>query len=167
MKALLALLLIGMGLQTTEIPEEEYYDFWVGEWAATWDEGDGKMGKGTNSITKILDGKVIQENFQILEGQSKGFKGMSHSVYRSQFKTWKQAWVDNQGGYFDFTGRIDGDKRYFETQVFDRGEKQVQQRMVFYDIQKDSFTWDWESSQDGGETWTLNWRISYTRTGDS
>jgi hypothetical protein len=35
--------------------------------------------------------------------------------------------------------------------------------MVFYDIKKDSFTWDWEGTQDGGETWNLLWRINYTR----
>jgi hypothetical protein len=36
-------------------------------------------------------------------------------------------------------------------------------RMVFYDISEDSFTWDWESSTDDGDNWTLNWRIEYSR----
>jgi len=39
--------------------------FWIGEWALTWDNADGTKGRGTNRIEKILDGKVIQENFQI------------------------------------------------------------------------------------------------------
>ncbi len=142
----------------------QYFDFWVGKWEATWDEGDGKTGKGINHITKTLDDKVIQENFQILEGQSKGFRGTSISVYQARFKKWKQAWADNQGGYYDFTGKFEGDKRIFQTGVFDTKDgKKFTQRMVFYNITSDAMTWDWESSNDGGETWTLNWRIRYSR----
>lgn len=140
------------------------YDFWVGKWDATWDEGQGKVGKGTNIITKILDEKVIQENFEIHGGANAGFKGRSMSVYNPGRKEWKQAWVDNQGGYFDFTGMVDQDKKIFQTktQKLPNGSTRIQ-RMVFYNIEKDSFTWDWEASVDEGESWKLLWRIEYKR----
>ncbi|MFY0598590.1 MAG: hypothetical protein JXR03_02890 [Cyclobacteriaceae bacterium] len=141
----------------------QYFDFWVGEWTASWDEGNGVQKLGTNTITRSLDDKVIVENFRIVEGQSKGFKGMSMSVFQPRFNRWKQAWSDNQGGYFDFEGRFDGEKRIFQTQVVKRGEKKVQQRMIFYNITEKSMTWDWESSIDGGESWTLQWRIFYNK----
>jgi hypothetical protein len=35
------------------------FDFWVGKWNLTWDEGNGDMGKETNEIEKTLDGKVF------------------------------------------------------------------------------------------------------------
>lgn len=38
---------------------ENQFDFWLGEWDVTW----GEEGKGTNRIERILDGKIIQENF--------------------------------------------------------------------------------------------------------
>jgi len=139
------------------------YDFWLGKWEATWDEGNGKVGKGTNYVHTTLDGKVIQENFEILEGQNKGFKGKSFSVYNPRKKEWRQAWADNQGGYYDFTGEKIGDKRYFKTAVFKQGDKEIIQRMVFYNIQQDSMTWDWELSVDGGKTWQLSWRINYKK----
>ena len=60
-----------------DLPPEEFYDFWVGEWDASWDEPEGKKGKGVNVITKDLDQKVIRESFQILEGQSAGFISIS------------------------------------------------------------------------------------------
>lgn len=146
-----------------ELEHEEYFDFWVGKWEVSWEEGDG-MGRGTNHVEKTLDGKVIQENFRILEGANKGFKGTSISVYRPRFEQWKQAWADNNGGYFDFTGKIDGENRIFQTEIFDREDgSEFTQRMVFYDITENSMIWDWESSTDGGETWTLNWRIFYER----
>ncbi|MDZ7720210.1 MAG: hypothetical protein U5K72_15450 [Balneolaceae bacterium] len=133
---------------------ENYFDFWVGKWEVHWEEGDG-MGRGTNHIEKILDGNVIQENFRILEGQNSGFKGTSISVYQPKFERWKQAWADNNGGYFDFTGKIDGEKRIFQTEIFEREDgSKFTQRMVFYDITEHSMTWDWESSTDGGKTWS-------------
>lgn len=147
-----------------ELNPEEYFDFWVGTWEVSWEEADDKMGRGTNRIEKMLDGTVIQENFEITEGQNKGFKGTSISVYQTRQKTWRQAWADNQGGYYNFTGKLDGNKRIFQTRVFElKDGKRLTQRMVFYNISDDSMTWDWESSNDGGESWTLNWRIFYNR----
>lgn len=139
------------------------FDFWVGEWEAIWDDGGGKLGKGINHVTKILDEKVIYENFEVLEGQNKGFKGTSISVFQPRLKKWKQAWADNQGGYYDFVGEFEGKKRIFKTNVVERNGESVLARMVFKDIKEDSFTWEWESSKNGGVTWNLLWRIQYKR----
>ncbi len=141
----------------------ESFDFWVGQWDLTWDDGDGKVGKGTNHIIKTLDDKVIQENFEAVEGQLTGFKGTSISVYNANNKTWRQAWADNQGGYFNFVGDSDGDKKIFKTQPVERDNKTIILRMVFYDFSNNTLTWDWERSEDGGKTWNLSWRINYAR----
>ncbi len=147
------------------LPEkiEAYYDFWIGEWDATWDEGEGKKGFGTNYIHPIMDGKALQENFKTLKGQNAGFDGISLSIYNKAQKEWKQVWVDNQGNYLNLTGETSGDNRIFKTAVIKRNEKEIVQRMVFKNIKEDSFTWDWETSIDGGQNWKLSWRIYYTR----
>jgi hypothetical protein len=150
--------------QSTDDPSTSQYDFWVGKWEASWDESEGKVGKGMNHITKILDGKVIQENFEIHEGANAGFKGKSMSVYNPRTKEWKQAWVDNQGGYFDFTGKVEGEKKIFQTALKNLPNgNTIIQRMVFYDISEKRFIWDWESSADEGKTWNLLWKINYTK----
>ncbi|MGB5819171.1 MAG: hypothetical protein WBG90_06765 [Saonia sp.] len=141
----------------------EAFDFWIGSWEATWDESEGVVGKGTNEIKKILDGKVIQENFQITEGKGKGFKGTSISIYQTKWNRWKQAWADNQGGYFDFTGDVSGDEKIFRTTPLKKDGKKILSRMVFKDVRKDAFTWYWEKSKDGGKSWKLLWRINYKR----
>jgi hypothetical protein len=147
-----------------DIAPEAYFDFWLGGWEVTWEEAGGTVGRGTNFIEKTLDGKVIQENFRVNEGQMAGFMGTSISVYNAGTQTWKQAWADNQGGYFDFYGKIDGTKRIFQTEVQEiGGDTLFTQRMVFYNITEDSLKWDWESSIDGGRTWNLNWRINYRK----
>lgn len=150
-------------IQIENLSPEKYFDFWIGDWKVKWKESEDQWGRGTNKIEKILDGTVILENFEITEGESKGFKGKSMSVYRSNKKLWKQAWVDNKGGYFDFTGTFEGQKRIFQTRPSSKGQDSIIQRMVFYNISEDSFTWDWESSKDNGDNWTLNWRIFYEK----
>ena len=142
--------------------QADLFDFWIGKWDLTWDEAEGKKGKGTNEILRIMSGKIIQENFKAIEGQLKGYDGMSVSAYNPSAKTWNQTWVDNQGGYLDFEFEMDGDKRIFKREGLNPKQQKVYQRMVFYDIKKDSFNWDWESSTDGKE-WKLQWRIAYKR----
>ena len=136
------------------------FDFWVGHWDLHWTNASGKIEKGENRIERILDGKVIQENFCDETG---GFKGTSISVYNPQQKKWHQAWADNQGGYYDLEGSAIGAKRIFSTHEQKINGKIVTQRMVFYDIKPDSLTWDWELTRDGGKTWELQWRIYYVR----
>lgn len=167
MKTLFVIALLTASTSAAFSQEEEstWFDFWVGKWDASWTEGDGKIGKGTNTIAKTLDKKVIQENFRIDEGAERGYLGTSLSVYNPKAKMWFQGYADNQGAYFSFTGERDGDKRIFKTAMVKRGDKDVVQRMVFYDIKENSMMWDWESSEDGGKTWKLNWRINYKRIG--
>lgn len=149
---------------TKNTDPETYFDFWIGIWNVHWQEGENGIGRGTNRVEKILDDTVIQEHFRITEGQSTGFMGTSISVYHSGTGSWKQAWADNEGSYFDFTGRKEGEKRIFQTDVSRLEDgREFTQRMVFYDITENSLTWDWESSGDGGENWTLDWRIFYER----
>ena len=102
-------------------------------------------------------------SFDTNAGKITGFKGMSVSTFNPTSKQWHQAWVDNQGGYYDFIGEVIGEKRIFKTKPVQKDGKTYIQRMVFYDIQQNAFTWDWESSEDGGRTWKLNWRIDYKR----
>lgn len=146
---------------TTDVNQEKTFDFWVGNWDLEWTGKDNKIIKGHNSIVKILDNTVIQENF---EDPSTGFKGTSISVYNKKKNEWHQAWADNQGGYYDFIGEIDGANRIFKTIPKKINGKTIILRMVFYNITPTAFLWNWESSSDNGENWKLLWRISYKKS---
>jgi hypothetical protein len=37
-------------------------------------------------------------------------------------------------------------------------------RELFFDIENDRFSWKYETSEDGGRTWTLSWSLAYQRT---
>ncbi|MEX0322002.1 MAG: hypothetical protein AB3N63_07575 [Puniceicoccaceae bacterium] len=134
-------------------------DFWIGEWDLTWQGKEGEE-NGSNTITKTLKGAVIHESFNGLPGME--FHGQSFSLLSRVDKSWKQVWVDSANGYLDFDGYKEGEKVVFHRKGKDPEGKLIHQRMVFYDINKDSFTWDWETSPNGAD-WTLRWRIHYKR----
>lgn len=137
-------------------PEARQFDFWVGEWNLTW----GQDGKGTNSVKSIFDGCVIQENF---DGRpSIDLLGMSISLYDARKEMWKQTWMDNGGGYFDLFGKFEDGKMTLVCEKNFEG-KPILLRMVFHDIKENEFVWDWERSDDNGETWEMRWQIFYQR----
>lgn len=148
---------------TLKLSDSTLFDFWVGDWEASWNENGTVKLLGENHLSKEFGGWVIREKFKVNDGASKGFEGGSWTVFDKQKKKWFQTWVDNNGAYMAFEGKLDGEKRIFERNTIDKKGEPVLQRMVFRDITTESFTWDWESSADNGKTWTLSWQILYKR----
>lgn len=136
-------------------PETAQFDFWLGDWDAAW----GENLHGTNHVTKRWD-RVIVEEFDGKPGMP--LEGHSVSVYDPNTKQWKQTWVDNQGGYLEFTGGS-ADGRMTLARTYQKDGKTIHQRMVYFDISADAFTWNWEGSKDGGKSWDVVWQIHYTR----
>lgn len=140
--------------------QDKAFDFWVGDWTGYYYGKDSIKLNIKNNIIKMLDQKVIQENF---EDPNSNFKGTSISVYDSIKEEWHQAWADNQNGYYNFIGEIDGDKRIFKTLPKEVNGNTIVQRMVFYNITKNKFTWDWETSTDNEKTWKVTWQLFYEK----
>ena len=140
--------------------EVRQFDFWVGNWSLMWKDKEGNELQGTNRITSILGGCVIQEQFN---DPGTGFSGMSVSTYSAPTGKWLQTWVDNTGSYLDFAGEFTNGKMILE-RTASRGGKEFLQRMVWYNISPDELDWNWERSDDKGATWKLLWKIHYTRS---
>ncbi|HSG45685.1 MAG TPA: hypothetical protein VLA72_21290 [Anaerolineales bacterium] len=132
---------------------EKQFDFWLGEWDCTW----GDDGRATNHVLRIMNNRIIQENFS-----SKDLQGMSVSSYDRERGVWCQTWVDNSGSYLDFTGKFEDGKMILIRDAIVRGEK-CKQRMVWHNIETDQFDWTWERSDDYGKTWNALWEIKYKR----
>ena len=140
------------------------FDFWLGNWDLEWKGPKGEIQRGTNEIKRILGGCVVEESFN--GGPDLPLRGRSYSMFDRNSGTWKQTWVDNQGAYLDFTGGMSGGKMILSREFKDKQGNVRMQRMVFFDIKKDSLEWNWENSTDGGKTWNLAWHISYKRQKD-
>ena len=159
------ILALAVSTQTQAAPDPSHdLDFWVGEWNCS---GRSRTGFGkdewtetnaANSVHHILGEKVIEENFKM-----EGFTGKSVSVYSVRLKGWRQTWVDDSGNYLPFEGGKTDEGFVFKSTLPASATGGATTRMVFHDVEKDSFVWDWERSTDGGKTWELEWRLNYKR----
>ncbi len=135
-------------------------DFWVGDWSCTWDGG-----RGRNRITKEFDGHVVVERFESLAPER--WSGMSVSVFDTREGRWRQTWVDSTGNYWALGEGRDHDDLTFEvgeTEVREDGSRvEVRKRMVFSDIEGDTFHWRWERAVAGATVWEPLWTIDYRR----
>ncbi|MBS1717689.1 MAG: hypothetical protein JSS72_08150 [Armatimonadetes bacterium] len=145
-------------IQAAPPAESKQFDFWVGEWDAVGESynvpGKPEFTKttATNSITRILGGQVVHEDFH-----SNGLNGNSVSVYTAQTKMWHQTWVDDQGAYLPFQGGMEGKKMILYL------VPKRKNRMVFENIGKDAFDWNWQQLSKDGKTWLTAWHLHYTR----
>jgi hypothetical protein len=142
--------------------QQKQLDFWVGEWDLTWPGTKaGEVAHGANSVKRILDGCVVEENFS---GESAiHLRGRSFSLFDASAGAWKQTWVDNEDGYLDFIGGVKDGTMSFWREAKRRDGTPAIQRMIWRNVTADSFDWSWESSSDGGKTWQVMWPIHYQR----
>lgn len=154
----------GQAQSACDTPEASQFDFWLGEWNchSSYQDSSGADIPYTvhNSIQRVLGGCVIEENF---DGSSIGLIGRSLSVFDTEMNKWRQTWVDNNGSYMEFVGEFaDGVMTLGRT--VSKGDSSYIQRMRFTEITDSSFIWFWERSNDGGESWKIQWRLDYERT---
>ncbi len=143
-------------------PEQKQLDFWVGEWDLTWPgEKQGELDRGTNSVRRVLESCVVEENFS--GDNAMHLRGKSVSIFDTRAGKWKQTWVDNEGGYLDFVGEFKDGQMILARNAVRPDGTNVIQRMVFKNITRNEFDWSWESSKDGGKTWQVQWPIHYKR----
>jgi hypothetical protein len=143
-------------------PQQQQLEFWVGSWDLTWPGAkEGQVDHGTNTITRVLESCVVEENFSA--GDSGHLRGMSVSTFDTRAGTWMQTWVDNEGGYLDFVGEFKDGQMILSREATRPDGTKILQRMVWKNIQPDQLDWSWEASKDGGKTWTVQWPIHYKR----
>lgn len=145
-------------------PEYRQLDFWLGEWDLSWTQNDGKPGQGTNSITQQpYDNCVIMENFD--GAPTMEFKGMSVSTWHKPSKLWRQAWVDDQGGFFSLYGGPNEDGT-FSLEMERPGDRGPFRRMVWEDITDKSLVWRWQGKSSVEKPWIDQWVIYYAKRSD-
>jgi len=130
----------------TAAPHRQF-DFWLGDWDVT--DAKGKTA-GRNRIVALHDGCVLQESWS----GSGGFTGTSLNAYDAERKTWHQTWVDNNGGVLQLDGRFADGRMTLVGESLDGGKK-VMQRITWERLPDGRVRQLWESSKDGGATWTV------------
>jgi hypothetical protein len=126
--------------------EHRQFDFWVGTWEVTV----GANLAGRNIITAEEDGCLIHEHWT----GSRGGTGQSFNFYDAVSKQWHQVWVDNQGTYLHLTGGYADNKMRFTGSAVGPGGQAVPQQLTFFRNADGTVRQLWQTSADGGTTWT-------------
>ncbi|MDZ4762623.1 MAG: hypothetical protein SGJ21_16295 [Alphaproteobacteria bacterium] len=151
--------------QPCATPQDRQLDFWVGDWTF------GEVGANpapSNRITRDEFGScAIVEHFLQPGGRPDGsdYIGGSYSMYDPQTSLWRQMWVDNNGSSFQLIGGpVTGQAHIFEfvtTKPIGAATK-AYSRMIFENVQENSFDWRWQSQNADG-SWTDRWVLNYRR----
>ena len=133
------------------------FDFWLGSWDVHVNGGLA----GTNDVTLLLEQCLVLENWT----DRFGGQGKSMNFYEAPAQRWRQIWVADNGSTLDYAGSFRDGAMRFEGMMPGRGPggAPVKQRLTFFPIAKDTVRQLFESSTDGGTTWTPGFDGLYVR----
>jgi hypothetical protein len=134
------------------------FDFWLGEWTVTNPDGTPA---GTNRISAIEKGCALREEWT----SAAGGNGTSLNAFDRRDGRWHQFWVDAQGGVLSLSGKAAPRGMVLEGSTPGPDGQPVRQRITWTARPDGSVTQLWESSADGGSSWTIAFNGTYRRTG--
>ena len=130
-------------------PEFRQFDFWVGDWVVQ-DPSNGQQA-GTNLVTRDFNNCVISEHWS----GAQGGHGSSFNIYDRQRGVWHQTWVDDGGTLLLLDGHFDGTSMVMQSEPVARpnGARLIN-RITWTPLDSGRVRQHWETSNDGGTTWT-------------
>lgn len=138
--------------------EHRAFDFWVGSWEVR--APDGRV-VGHNTIQSRMGGCVLHERYTT----PRGYEGESLNIYDASRGVWHQTWTDNGGLLLRLEGGLSGEAMVMEGATVDSAGSVTLQRISWsvVDGDPDRVRQHWESSTDGGQSWTTAFDGLYVR----
>ena len=136
-------------------PEARRFDFWIGSWDVTV----GGRPAGTNEVELLLEQCLLLENWRDVRGGL----GKSFNFWDRGTRVWRQVWVADNGNVLDYTGAFRDGAMRFEGATIGPDGQRVLQRLTFFPVAADTVRQLFESSADGGRTWTPGFDGLYVR----
>lgn len=132
--------------------EFRQFDFWLGDWDVESAAAPGTTSR--NRITLVNDGCTLREEYTT----PTGYAGTSLNFYDAGRKRWHQTWIDNQGGALYLEGGLEGEAMVMRT----TGDPDNVQRITWTPLPGGGVRQHWESTSDGGKSWTTAFDGRYT-----
>jgi len=129
-------------------PEFHQFDFWIGDWDVA-DAGGKPVGR--NRIAAVQKGCALTEQW---EGKG-GVSGTSLNAWDAERRRWHQTWVDSTGGLLLLEGGLVDGKMVLSGTANDASGAPARQRITWQKLPDGRVRQTWESSVDGGATWTM------------
>ena len=134
-------------------PAARAMDRWIGSWSVINPSGPG----GSSVVDHAFDGCVIVEHWT---GQF-GERGTSLTSYDAQSQRWLQHYVSDTAIATDYTGTAQGSSVVF---IAPGTSPNTRTRMTFNFLTDGRIEQRFDSSSDGGATWTLTSDLYYARS---
>jgi len=129
-------------------PEFRQFDFWLGAWRVT---SRGKPA-GTSRIESAMKGCAIVEHWT----SAGGGQGTSLNFYDRRTTTWSQAWIDESGNALHLKGGLVAGRMILQSEPQDTPKGRTVQRITWSREGDAAVRQLWETSSDGGRTWTVS-----------
>jgi hypothetical protein len=135
--------------------EHRQFDFWLG----TWDVTVAGKRAGSNRIESVMKGCGLLEHWT----SARGGHGTSLNFYDRHTQTWSQAWIDDGGNALHLTGAFADGKMVLASAPRQTDAGVDVQRITWSKNADATVRQVWESSTDGGKTWTVAFDGLYAR----
>ncbi len=137
-------------------PEYRQFDFWLGNWDVRTPAGKHA---GTNNVTRILGGCVLQEHWS----GAKGMHGTSFNIYDAATGRWHQTWVDDHGTLLTLDGQLEDGAMVLRGETKGQDGATVTQRIAWSKLANGNVRQLWQTSRDGGGSWQVAFDGTYVR----
>lgn len=141
-------------------PMHRQFDFWLGEWTVT-DSARTKV-MGRNSVTLEDAGCTVHEHW--VAGGSVPNTGQSLNAFDRVTGQWSQAWVGSGGDVLHLRGGLKDGSMVLEQSGPGPTGGTLHQRVTWTPKPDGRVRQHWETSTDGGRTWTTAFDGWYART---
>lgn len=151
--------------------ESHRFDFLAGEWIAHSRRIDevGQWHETTNpwSVETVLGGCAFVDYVDGDFGSGR-FRGMGSRYYEPEANRWYVTWMstDAPGVLETWEGGFDEAGAGHFYQEIDTPDGTMISRIRWWDIRDDAAEWEHALSRDGGETWSLTWRMTLRRAAE-
>jgi hypothetical protein len=147
------------------------FDFEFGEWkiqlsrllrpltgSTTWVEYEG-----TSVVRRVWNGRANLGELDVA-GSAGQIRGLSLRLYNPESGQWNISWASSSNGTIGppMVGEFKNGRGEFFNQEMLNG-RAIYVRFVFSDITPKSFRFEQSFSDDGGKTWEVNWKATFTK----
>lgn len=148
------------------------FDFEIGSWKARLSRLDRPLAgsttwleyEGTSVVRKVWTGRANLGELEV-DGAAGRIEGLTLRLYNPRARQWNITWANAGDGALDratmFGGFKDGRGEFFGQHLLDG--RAIYVRFVFSNITPASFNFEQAFSADGGRTWEVNWKATFTR----
>lgn len=114
------------------------FDFWQGSWSV-YDTANNLIGE--NTLVKLQDNCVMQENWISKTSNS---KGTSYNYYNKNDDSWNQVWIDNSGNPLVLKGGLVNNKMVLVSELITNSNGSYYNRITWTPNADGSVTQVWE-----------------------